>query len=330
MKSIYYFPQKNLMISLPAVLVIAIIVGVLFDTSWLASTVLIATMTMIYPTMIGIQWKTLLNLDEKKQISFAMIINFIVIPVIALALGYFFLKSEPVLFAGLALIALLPTSGMTISWTSISKGNISAAIKLTVFGLILGAVLAPFYLQAMVGQIVDIQMITIMRTILMVVFIPLLLGALTTQALKKRFETQVINKKKKPALQSISLWAMHYIIFASISMRAEMIIKNWEMIGLSAVVLILFYTILFALVTWVAKLFFSKEDGLSLIYGTTLRNLSIAMGVGVTSFGMEAALLITIAFMVQQQGVVLYNRFVVQNLFQEKTNFVHKKEKVMN
>lgn len=319
MKSIYYFPKKNLMLSLPAVLVIAVIVGFLYDTTWMSSTILIATMLMIYPTMIGIQWKALFNLTEKKQISFAMVINFIVIPILALGLGYLFLRNEPILFAGLALISLLPTSGMTISWTSISKGNVSAAIKLTVIGLILGAILAPFYLQAMVGQIVDIQMITIMRTILMVVFVPLLLGTLTTYGLKKRFEPQVINKKIKPALQPISLWAMLYIIFASISMRAEMIIKNWEMIGLSAVVLILFYTILFALVTWIAKKFFSKEDGLSLIYGTTLRNLSIAMGVGVTSFGMEAALLITIAFMVQQQGVVLYNRFIVQSLFRENS-----------
>src|SRR5699024_8436414 len=276
MKSIYYFPQKNLMISLPAVLVIAVIVGFLYDTSWMSSTILIATMLMIYPTMIGIQWKALFNLTEKKLISFAMIINFIAIPIIALALGYIFLKNEPILFAGLALIALLPTSGMTISWTSISKGNVSAAIKLTVFGLILGAVLAPFYLQAMNGQIVDIKILTIMRTILMVVFIPLLLGAVTTNRLKKRFEPQVVNKKIKPALQPISLWAMLYIIFASISMRAEMIIKNWEMIGLSAVVLILFYLILFTLITWIAKRLFSMEDGLSFIYGTTLRNLSIA------------------------------------------------------
>src|SRR5699024_3750981 len=184
-------------------------------------------------------------------------------------------------------------------------------------------VLAPFYLQAMIGQIVDIKMLTIMRTILMVVFIPLLLGAVTTNRLKKRFEPQVVNKKIKPALQPISLWAMLYVIFAPIRMRAAMIIKNWEMIGLSAVVLILFYLILFTMFTWIAKRLFSMEDALSFIYGTTLRKLSIAMGVGVTSFGMEAALLITIAFMVQQQGVVLYNRFIVQRHFQEKSNLAH-------
>lgn len=320
LRKLYYFPAKNLMISIPLVLLIAVIVGFLFDTSWMASTMLIATMTMIYPTMIGVQWKSLVHLKEKKLISFALIINFIAIPIVAFLLGLIFLKNEPILFAGLALAALLPTSGMTISWTSLSKGNVPAAVKLTVIGLIVGAILAPFYLLGMVGQFVDIKLLTIMRTILAVVFIPLLLGGLTTYLLKKRVKPDVIKKKIKPRLQPISIWAMLYIIFASISMRAEMIVKNVAMIGISIIVLILFYAILFAFVTWIAKMSFNREDGLSLVYGTTLRNLSIAMGVGATSFGMEAALMITIAFMVQQQGVVLYNRYIVPRFFKEEEN----------
>lgn len=317
MRAIYYYPTKKLMAIIPLVLVIAVVVGMLFDTSWMASTILIATMMMIYPMMIGFQWKALFNLTEKKVISYAMLINFVFIPIVALILGYIFLKNEPILFAGLALAALLPTSGMTISWTAISKGNVSAAVKLTVFGLIAGAILAPLYLWGMVGQFVDIQLIAIMRTILAVVFIPLILGILTTRMFKKRWKLEEINKKIKPVFQPLSLWAMLYIIFASISMRAEMIIENWMMIGVSVIVLLLFYTIVFSFVTWIASRSFSREDGLSLVYGTTLRNLSIAMGIGASSFGLEAALFVTIAFMIQQQGVVLYNRFIVPKFFKE-------------
>lgn len=305
------------MISIPLVLVIAFITGIFSDTSWMSPTILFATMLMIYPTMIGIQWKALINLTEKKLISFAMIINFVLIPALAYLLGYLFLQDEPIMFTGLVLIALLPTSGMTISWASISGGNVPGAVKLTVLGLLLGAVLAPFYLLFMVGELVDIKLMTVMRTILVVVFIPLLLGGLTTKGLRRRWDLQTINRKFKPALQPISIWAMLYIIFASVSMRADIIMNNLSMIWLSFVVLVLFYIPLFILVTWIAKRFFSREDGLSLVYGTSLRNLSIAMGVGATSFGMEATLLITISFMVQQQGVVLYNRIAVPRYFKE-------------
>src|SRR5690625_6988573 len=105
-----------------------------------------------------------------------MIINFIIIPLIAYGLGYIFLQNQPMLFAGLALAALLPTSGMTISWTSISKGNVPGAVKLTVLGLLLGAILAPFYLLGLVCQFVNIKLLAVMRSSLVVVFIPLLLG----------------------------------------------------------------------------------------------------------------------------------------------------------
>ena len=314
------------MISIPLVLIAAFILGIFFDTSWMSPTILIATMLMIYPTMIGIQWKSLIHLTEKKLISFAMIINFMIIPLIAYGLGYIFLQNQPVLFAGLALAALLPTSGMTISWTSISKGNVPGAVKLTVLGLLLGVILAPFYLLGMVGQFVNIKLLSVMRSILVVVFIPLLLGGITTRLLSRRFVLKEIQEKIKPALQPISIWGMLYIIFASVSMRAEIIMNNMGMIGLSLIVLLLFYILLFIIVTWIAKRSFSRKDGLSLVYGTSLRNLSIAIGVGATAFGMEATLLLTIAFMVQQQGVVLYNRLVVPKVFKEKENIPLKGE----
>ena len=328
LQKFYFFPARNLMISIPIVLILAFITGKFVDTSWMGRTILIATMLMIYPTMIGFQWRALINLTEKKLIGYAMLLNFIFIPLLAYVLGLLFLREEPILFAGLALVALLPTSGMTISWTSISKGNVPASVKLTVLGLLLGAILAPFYLYGMVGQFVNIKLLTVMRTILVVVFIPLLLGLLTTRLLRRRFPIETINGKIKPKVQPISIWAMLYIIFASVSMRADVITQNIALIWLSIIVLILFYLILFALITWLAKRSFSREDGLSLVYGTTLRNLSIAIGVGAASFGMEATLLITIAFMVQQQGVVMYNRLIVPNVFKERENITLTEEEI--
>lgn len=38
---------------------------------------------------------------------------------------------------GLLLIGVLPTSGMTISWTGFAKGNKQAATKMVVFGLVI-------------------------------------------------------------------------------------------------------------------------------------------------------------------------------------------------
>ncbi|MDI6691858.1 MAG: hypothetical protein QMD76_00885 [Anaerosomatales bacterium] len=60
-----------------------------------------------------------------------------------------FFKNQPELFVGIAPAALFPASGMTISWIGSAKGNVGAAVKMSVIGLVLASVLSPPYLIAL-------------------------------------------------------------------------------------------------------------------------------------------------------------------------------------
>lgn len=68
-----------------------------------------------------------------------------------------------------------------------------------------------------------------------------------------------------------------------------------------------------------AKAFLPRKDGIALVNGTVLRNLSIAIGIAATSFGAEAALLVTIAFIVQQQSIAYYSKLSLKYWFKPKT-----------
>lgn len=315
MKKLYRWPQKYIAYSVPFVLLLGFVIGVLIDTSSLQPTLLVATIIMIYATMIGFNFKELTSLTGGKILSFSIAINFLIIPVIAYLLGILLLKDHPIMFAGLALSALLPTSGMTISWTVLQRGNVASAVKLTIFGLIIGSVLAPWYLLAMVGQFVDINILETMRTILLVVFVPMILGQVTYKLILLRATPEQFNKKIKPNFGPLSIWAMLYVIFVSISTKASMIVNNLELIVIALLVLILFYAINFLVSTVFAVKFFNREDGIALVNGTVLRNLSIAIGLAATSFGAEAALIVTLAFIVQQQGIVNYARIAMKRWF---------------
>jgi hypothetical protein len=74
---------------------------------------------------------------------------------------------------GLFLIGVLPTSGMTISWTGFAKGNKEAAIKMVVFGLVLGALAAPVYTKVFMGATIDVNMLHMFKQIALFVFVPL-------------------------------------------------------------------------------------------------------------------------------------------------------------
>lgn len=306
MKKLYLFPQKYLQVSVPFTLILGFVIGTLFDTSFLQPTILFGTIIMIYSTMIGFKFKELTTLKGSKVLGYSLLINFGIIPLIAFAIGKIFLTHHPIMFAGLALSALLPTSGMTISWTSIQKGNVPSAIKLTIVGLILGSILTPWYLLAIVGKYVDINILETFKTIALVVFLPMLLGHITFKWFLKKYTMEQFQKKIKPNFGPLSIWGMLYVVFVSISMKAKMIMANLELIALAVIVLIFFYAINYIISTYTARQFLNREDGIALVNGTVLRNLSIAVGLAATSFGAEAALIVTIAFVIQQQSIAYY------------------------
>src|SRR5699024_1650094 len=179
-------------------LILGFIIGILVDTSPMQSTLLIATIIMIYATMVGFNLKELTSFQGSKVLLFSILINFFIIRGVAYVLGITLLKDQPLMFAGLSLSALLPTSGMTISWTVLQKGNVGAAVKLTVFGLILGSLLTPWYLLAMVGQYVEINIWATMRTILLVVFVPMILGKITHMLILRKTTQENFKKNIKP------------------------------------------------------------------------------------------------------------------------------------
>lgn len=315
---IYRFPQQHMLVSVPLTLLIGFVLGSLFDTTFLKPTILFATMVMIYATMIGLNFKELTSLKGSKVLFMSFLINFLIIPLVAYGIGITLLKDYPLMFAGLALSALLPTSGMTISWTMLQKGNITLAIKLTVFGLIIGSLLTPWYLLAMVGQYVEINIVETIRTILLVVFVPMILGQITFKILMKKYTKEHFQKNIKPLFGPLSVWGMLYVVFVSISMRATMIVKNLQLILLAVLVLMVFYGINYLISTFTAVQFLNREDGIALVNGTVLRNLSIAIGLAATSFGAEAALIVTLAFIVQQQSITYYARTSNKYWFRKK------------
>lgn len=329
MKKLYTLPQRKLLFAVPFTLLLGFVFGYFWDMSFLQPTILVATIIMIYATMVGFKIKELTNLNGMKLLSISLLINFLMIPFIAFLLGNTLLKSYPLMFAGLALASLLPTSGMTISWTAIHKGNVPAAVKLTVFGLIIGSLLTPWYLLLMVGQYVEVNIFATFRTIALIVFLPMILGHITYKLLLKKYSQEHFQKKIKPNFAPLSIWGMLYVVFVSVSSRASMIIENLHLIVVALFVLILFYLVNYVVSTLFAKWFFDRENGIALVNGTVLRNLSIAIGLAATSFGAEAALIVTLAFIVQQQSIAYYGKIANKYWFNRNEKSMQQNEVIV-
>ena len=196
--------QKKLIISIPVAMGLGLVFGYFFEAGFLKDWIVPFTFLMVYPMMVTLKVKELLKKSDTKLQITAQLINFAIIPFLGLGIGLLFFRDNPMVVLGLLLASLLPTSGMTISWTGFSKGNVPAAVKMTVIGLILGSILTPVYIKFLMGTQVDVSLTQIFTQILFIVFLPLAAGVLTQFALVKRSGQEKFDKEIKPKFPVVS------------------------------------------------------------------------------------------------------------------------------
>lgn len=311
-KSLAYI-QKKLVYSIPVAMIAGLLVGYFFDVSFLQSTILPFTILMIYPMMVNLQIKKVFSGGDAKVQLATQLINFAIIPFVAYGTGLIFFPDQPMFALGLLLIGLIPTSGMTISWTGIAKGNLDAAIKMTVFGLAIGSLATPLYAQWLMGAAIDIPLLQIFQRIILIVFVPMLAGFLTQRFIirtygREKYRTDI--GKKFPMLSSLGVLG---IVAVALALRANVIIAEPMVLLYVVLPLIVFYGVSYVISTLIGKYFFNRQDAIALVYGSALRNLSIALAVAMAVFGPEGsdiALIVSLAFIVQVQSSAYHVKYV--------------------
>jgi arsenite transporter len=307
------FLSEKLAWSMPIIMIIGLIYGYYFPVHFLRPLVLPFTLLMVFPMMVNLQVKKLLKIKKFKLHVFTQLINFIVIPGIALLLGRYFFATQPILFLGLLLIALMPTSGMTVSWTGLAGGSVTAAVIMTVLGLFFGAILAPFYIKFLLGASINVPIINILKQVFFIIFLPLLIAQITRFILVKHFGQRKYDenyKKKFPVFSSLGGLG---VVFVAIALRARVIFNSPALVGKIFTSVVMLYVLSFIVSYFVGKIFFEKRDQIALVYGSVMRNLTISLAIVMMAFGSkaaDAALVISVALIVQvKAGSILLGYF---------------------
>ena len=312
MNALLSWLQKRLVWSIPGAMLVGLLLGGVVDAHALRAALLPLTLLMVFPMMVTLKWQALTAKGGWRLQLTALGLNFVLMPLLGWAAGWLFFADQAPYRLALLLTALLPTSGMTISWTGLAKGNVPAAVRMTVLGLILGALLAPLYLQVLMGAAVDVPLMDMAVQIGLTVFVPMGLGLLTQKVLVQRFGPQRFEAELKPLFPAWSTLGVLGVVFVSMAVKAPAILAAPQQLLSLLPPLLLLYALNFALSSAVAKRWFSRANGLALVYGTVMRNLSIALALALAVFqdtGADAALLIALAYIVQVQSGAWYARW---------------------
>ncbi len=300
--------SASLVWAIPLSMAAGLVSGLLADLEPLRTLVLPLTMLMVYPMLVNVRLSDAFDPADAKLVSVAMLINFVVLPLLAWFLARIFFGSDAGLFVGMVLAGLFPTSGMTITWTGFAKGNVGAAVKMTVIGLIVASLVAPFYLKVLAGRVVPVDMLGVLGTVVLVVAIPLAAAQVTRALLVRTYGTDRFKSRIAPVFPGVSILGVLGIVFVAVGLKAEMIVSRPMLTFAILVPLLIFYLANFALATFVGRALFGRGDAIALVYGTVMRNLSIALGVAIASFGPEAALVLAAGYIVQVQAAAWYVR----------------------
>ncbi len=303
------FLQRNLVWSIPVAMVAGLIVGASADPGVLRPLILPVTMLMIFPIMVTLDVRALVGTCHWRMLAAVQLANLLVLPLLGWWLGRIFLADEPYWAFGLLLMATLPTSGMTISWTRFAGGDVAAAVKMTVIGLLLGSLLVPLYAHLLMGQTVPLDLLATVRSILLVVFVPLVAGLITQVILRRSFGESRFNREIKPRLPSLSTLAVLAIIVIAMALRARVILGDPGQLLRLLPPLVVFYVIAYTGATLLGRRLLPRGEALVLVFSTAMRNLSLALALAMTVLGpqgAEAALVIAVAYVVQVQSAAWY------------------------
>ena len=213
---------------------------------------------------------------KPKGIFFGEILQFGVMPLIAVAFGYLlgFHEHYPYIYMGMILITATPGGVTSNLMTHYAKGDVALSVSLTTLSTILSIIFVPLLLNAYSSNISDVRVPTgtIGLTISVLVIIPLGIGMLFRKFNEK------LAKKLIPVFNILGVIALLFLIIAGILNNLEGF-ADTERHGVLFYTMVLLLTISGMIVGGLVPRIFkvSNFQIRAISLETGLRNASLAM-----------------------------------------------------
>lgn len=270
------------------IIILAVIIGLLFGqfdlvAQYSSNLIVPLLMTMLFGLFLSLDLKKLRSsfLNLKFSVS-NIIINFIWTPIFAYILGSIFLSLELALWIGFVMLMVTPCTDWYLVFTGVAKGNVSLSTAILPINLILQVVLLPIYLMIFFGETGNIELASIVESILLVLVVPFVLALLAKK---------VILYKNNSLTGSIHFFTKSQVIFLALAVVAmfasegKNLTDNPNIIYILLIPVLVFFTVTFVLAQLVSRILtFNYEDKVSLTMTTMARNSPISLAIAVAAF----------------------------------------------
>lgn len=245
----------------------------------------IGVFALIFLVMLGLEVRSVAQaFGHRRFLAIAVVINFVINPLLAWGLGAVFLRSEADLWVGLILFLVTPCIGWYLVFTELAGGDTGLGVSLLAINIVLQVLLLPLYLWAFVGQVTSIDPVAITNSIIVFLLLPLALAALALTALA-RTDHSVAQLQHEIRLPYVKLGVLVMVIVAMFGSHASLLFDNPRVLISLIPPMTAFFAIAFAvalLAGRAARLPYSQVAALA--FTTTSRNSEASLAIAVSAF----------------------------------------------
>ncbi|MFP4194803.1 MAG: arsenic resistance protein [Desulfobacterales bacterium] len=286
---------------------------------------------VIFPVMINTDFGEIFDhFKEPRPVFCSIILNFVVSPAFAFIIGIVFLKDQPLFFTGLLLISLIPTSAMSVAWTSFSNASLATALYLTPLNILFAAFIGlPFVFPLLADKLIEISTFMIVKNIFTVFFVPLVIGGILRKLILRFKGEAFFSSRIKPNTATASSLGIIILVFLVMSQqRNAMLLENYGALVFVVIPVALYYIFMYgASVFWmkylVGKNIVGSKKGLVLVYTSAARHINIAIAIALSSFPVDqvAAVMfvLIVAYLIQVPGLAFFSQKYGKNFIAENT-----------
>lgn len=257
----------------------------------------IGLLWMMYPVLAKVRYETIgRHARDTKLLGTSLLFNWVLGPLVMLALAWIFLPDLPAYRNGLVLIGLARCIAMVLIWNSLACGSGELAAVLvalnSVFQILTYSVLGWLFLTVIPGWFgastaaLHVSMGEIARSVGIFLGVPLVAGYLTRTLLVARKGVAWYDGTFMPRFGPTALLGLLYTIVLMFAMQGHRILDLPLDVLRIALPLLIYFALMFGLAFWLSKrLGFDYETTASLSFTAAGNNFELAIAVAVATFG---------------------------------------------
>ncbi|KAI1912910.1 arsenicals resistance [Ophidiomyces ophidiicola] len=256
----------------------------------------VGLLVMMYPILCKVQYETLHRAFKTReiwiQIGFSIFVNWIIAPLLMLALAWAFLPDEPELREGLILVGLARCIAMVLIWTGLAGGdNDYCAILVAINSLlqiVLFAPLAVLFIKIISRSRdqVSLSYSVVAKSVAVFLGIPLAAAVATRFLLRKlagpKWYDNVFLKWAGP-------WSLIGLLFTIIVLFAsqgkQVVRQIVSVVRVAAPLLVYFVVVFFCTLAITRRLGFGYKLSATQSFTAASNNFELAIAVAVATFG---------------------------------------------